>query len=184
MAWVTGVRRLLARLNTVLVIVLAVTGAYMALFYRADPIDAYGTTLRIQNSVFLGRLARGLHYHSANILLVTALLHVISFALPARERPVGPWRSFLLALALPAAAVTGAVLRWDQVAYWSTQRVLYLVSTVPVLGPVLVGEGTPVVTPGFLRGSWQFHVLILPAIALLAWYYPMSRRGDARAPRD
>lgn len=182
MTAVTRIQRVLGAVNLTLIVVLAITGMFMALFYRADPIDAYASSLRIQNSIYLGRLARGLHWHAANILILTGFGHVCTYLVPSWVRHTAGRSLAVFTVAVPAI-VTGGVLPWDQTAYWATQRLLFLIGTIPLLGPLLVGDGTPVVTAGILRAAWQLHVFILPGVGALLFFYYLFRKGAKHAPR-
>src|SRR5207245_2451714 len=56
------------------------TGVLLALYYVPDaagnPAPAYTSVQFIQNSVYLGWLIRGVHFWSANLLIIMVLLHM------------------------------------------------------------------------------------------------------------
>src|SRR5256885_9669747 len=58
------------------------TGVLLALYYVPDatgsPAPAYTSVQFIQNSVYLGWLVRGVHFWSANLLIIMVLLHMRS----------------------------------------------------------------------------------------------------------
>src|SRR5207245_7812506 len=64
----------------ILIVFLLLTGVLLALYYVPDatgnPAPAYNSVLFIQNSVYLGWLIRGVHFWSANLLIIMVLLHM------------------------------------------------------------------------------------------------------------
>lgn len=61
--------------SLVLWLTLALTGVLMLLAYQPVPDGAYGSVGKLTTSIRFGALVRGMHYWSANLLIVVMLLH-------------------------------------------------------------------------------------------------------------
>src|SRR5947207_3752167 len=64
----------------ILIVFQLLTGVLLAMYYIPDatgnPAPAYNSVLFIQNDVYLGWLIRGVHFWSANLLIIMVLLHM------------------------------------------------------------------------------------------------------------
>ena len=101
------------------------------------PGTAYDSVDYAQFNVPFGDVVRGLHYYAANLLLVTLGLHALrGFLVGAYKHPRQyVWASgIVILLVVVACLITGALLPWDQNAYWTTQVRLSMVSAVPLVG--------------------------------------------------
>src|SRR5213595_2649545 len=54
----------------------AVTGVFLAMYYRPSTTQAYESIQHIQNDVFLGQLVRGMHKWGASVMMVLIFLHM------------------------------------------------------------------------------------------------------------
>jgi quinol-cytochrome oxidoreductase complex cytochrome b subunit len=157
--------------SLVLWLALACTGMLMLLVYRPDPAGAYDSVRTFATSVRFGPLVRGVHYWSANLLIVVILLHVARVVLTGGyHRP----RRFnwivgtgLISLIL-AAAFTGYLLTWDQRAYWAITISTGMLAYIPWLGDALqqIVRGGPTIGPDTLLTFYTFHTTVLPALAI------------------
>jgi hypothetical protein len=179
-----------------LLLVLAVTGAAAAVFYRP-----YGPDVRAQ----LGHghwdlrvsLATGLHHAHrfaawAFLAAVAALLGLARFW---RRDAAGPGRGRLIAVALAAAAfaVTGFVAPWERLLPWSPSLASNMARPMPLgqQGPFaeLVGVNVRYDDAQFTVARRRFgpratgrvyftHVLILPALTVVGVAFSWRRRRE------
>src|SRR5213076_1634022 len=64
----------------ILIVFQLLTGVLLAMYYIPDatgnPASTYNSVLFIQNDVYVGWLIRGVHFWSANLLIIMVLLHM------------------------------------------------------------------------------------------------------------
>jgi menaquinol-cytochrome c reductase cytochrome b subunit len=157
------------------------TGVLLALYYIPDatgsPAPAYTSVLYIQNQVYLGWLIRGVHFWSANILIVMVIIHM------ARVYWTGSYRAprelnwmvgVIMLLLILALSLTGYLLPWDTKAYFATEVTIKIAGSAPPeqLGAFIkqVLQGGPVVGPPTLQRFFTLHVFVLPALIVLLMY--------------
>jgi menaquinol-cytochrome c reductase cytochrome b subunit len=156
------------------------TGIFLAFYYVPD---AAGTTAPayssvkdvIMNQVYLGWLIRGVHFWSANLLVVMIVMHM------ARVFWTGSYRAprelnwmvgVIMLLIILAFSLTGYLLPWDTKAYWATSVTIKVGASAPVLGPLIENllQGGPTLGPNTLQRFFTIHVFILPALITLLMY--------------
>src|SRR6266571_8366718 len=111
----------------ILIVFLLLTGVLLALYYVPDasgnPAPAYQSVQFIQNTVYLGWLIRGVHFWSANLLIIMVLVHM------ARVYWTGSYRAprelnwmvgVLMLLIILSLSLTGYLLPW--VFFFSSRR--------------------------------------------------------------
>ena len=165
----------------VLIALQLVTGVLLAIYYVPDatgnPAPAYNSVLFIQNQVYLGWLIRGVHFWSANILIIMVLLHMArvywtgSYRAPRELNWVVGVTMLFLILAL---ALTVYLLPWDTKAYFATEVTIKITAGIPI-PPIsefikTVLQGGPVVGPPTLQRFFTLHVFLLPALIVLLMY--------------
>lgn len=155
-----------------LLLLLFLSGAFMAFYYTPAPGVAYDSVDYAQFSVPFGNIVRGIHHYAWNLLLLVLGLHLVrSFIVGAYKSPREMlWVSgMLILMVVPAFIITGDLLPWNQRGYWSTQVRNSIMATVPVAGDFLVGflQGGPRTGIVALTRFYVLHVLILPAGLLL-----------------
>lgn len=166
----------------VLIIFQIITGILLSLYYIPDANvvgsgqpPAYSSVQFIMQSVYLGWLIRGVHFWSANLLVVMIVLHM------ARVFWTGSYRAprelnwmvgVLLLFIILAFSLTGYLLPWDTKAYWATTVTLKIAGTGPIVGEAIkqLAQGGPVVGPATLQRFFTVHVFILPALVTLLMY--------------
>ena len=165
----------------ILIVFQLLTGVLLALYYIPDasgtPAPAYTSVLFIQNSVYLGWLIRGVHFWSANLLIIMVLLHM------ARVYWTGSYRAprelnwmvgIIMLLLILVFALSGYLLPWDTKAYFATEVTIKITAGVPI--PVVANlikevlQGGPVVGPPTLQRFFTLHVFVLPALIVLLMY--------------
>jgi len=161
--------RFCGSLLLVLVVLLFLSGAFMAFYYSPAPGVAYDSVDFAQFNVPFGDVVRGVHYYAWNLLLIVMGLHLArGFLLGAYKAPRElVWVSGLIVLLIvPAFIITGDLLPWDQRGYWSTQVRNSIIASVPVVGDFLVRilQGGPRTGIVALTRFYVLHAVILPAL--------------------
>lgn len=156
-----------------------ITGIFLSFYYVPDaagsPAPSYTSVNAIMNTVYLGWLVRGVHFWSANLLVVMIVLHM------ARVFWTGSYRAprelnwmvgVIMLLIVLAFSLTGYLLPWDTKAYWATSVTIKIAAAAPILGPFLesVLQGGPTLGPNTLQRFFTVHVFVLPALIVLLMY--------------
>src|SRR5512136_623062 len=98
-------------------IILIVTGIYLAQFYHPDPADAHQSVVYIITNTPFGDLVRSVHFWTAQIVIVTMLLHMLRVLFTGaykRPREVNWYLGLGLMLITLGLVFTGSVLKFDQ----------------------------------------------------------------------
>jgi menaquinol-cytochrome c reductase cytochrome b subunit len=170
-----------------------ITGVFLAFYYVPDaagnPAPAYQSVQAIMSTVYLGWLIRGVHFWSANLLVVVIVLHM------ARVFWTGSYRAprelnwmvgVIMLLIVLAFSLTGYLLPWDTKAYWATSVTIKIAASAPILGPLIeeVLQGGPTLGANTLQRFFTVHVFILPALIVLLMYvhFRLIRRHGISEP--
>jgi quinol-cytochrome oxidoreductase complex cytochrome b subunit len=168
----------------------AVTGVFLAMFYVPSATEAYESTRRITNEIFLGEFVRGMHKWGSTVMVILIFLHmgrVFFFGAYKYPRELNWVIGFVLLVLTFVMALTGYLLPFDQRSYWATIVAANITASGPLVGPYL-GD--------FLRGGAEFgattlarfyaiHMLLVPgAIAALigAHLYLVAKLGTTAPP--
>jgi len=144
----------LGTLSIYLLIVLAVTGLYLTVFYRPGADRAYASVARISAS-WLGSLMRTTHRYAADALIVVILLHALKMLLGDRFWGsrwlawVSGWGMLVLIWII---GVMGYWLVWDQGAQWLTEYGIELIR-----GPAALAF----LSPEIASRTFAFFVIVL-----------------------
>jgi len=151
------------------------SGLFLSLHYVPSEREAYLSIQKIHEEVYLGKLMRGIHKWSANVLIVSIIIHSIRVFITKSYRPprelnwiVGVIIFFIVIL----EGFTGYLLPWDQKAYWATVVGTNIIGSIPIIGKslLLIVRGGYEVTGVTLVRFYSFHVLWFPLIlAILLW---------------
>jgi menaquinol-cytochrome c reductase cytochrome b subunit len=156
-----------------------ITGIFLAFYYVPDaagsPAPSYTSVNAIMNTVYLGWLVRGVHFWSANLLVVMIVLHM------ARVFWTGSYRAprelnwmvgVIMLLIVLAFSLTGYLLPWDTKAYWATSVTIKIAASAPLVGGLTesILQGGPTLGPNTLQRFFTVHVFILPALIVLLMY--------------
>jgi quinol-cytochrome oxidoreductase complex cytochrome b subunit len=160
-----------------------ITGVLLALYYKPAPESAFESVQYIMNHVPLGWIVRQVHAWSANLMILTLVLHMLRvFVYGAYKSPRElNWiaGTFLLGLTL-TFGFTGYLLPWDQLAYWATTVGTNIAGSVPLVGKhlLVIMRGGEDVSGATLTRFYTVHVIILPWVtsACLAAHFFMIRR--------
>ncbi|MGD9085155.1 MAG: cytochrome b N-terminal domain-containing protein [Desulfobacterales bacterium] len=156
----------------VLLVLLFLSGAFMAFYYSPAPGAAYDSVDYALYSVPFGDVIKGVHHYGWNIFLIVLGLHLVrAFIVGAYKSPRQlMWVSGVLTLLLiPALIVTGDLLPWDQNGFWTTQVRISIIASVPVVGDFLVRliQGGPLTGIVALTRFYVLHILFLPALLII-----------------
>jgi menaquinol-cytochrome c reductase cytochrome b subunit len=168
----------------------AVTGVFLAMYYTPSATEAYESTRRITNDVFLGEFVRGMHKWGSTMMMILIFLHmgrVFFFGAYKYPRELNWVIGFVLLICVFIMSLTGYLLPFDQRSYWATIVAANITASGPLVGPYL-GD--------FLRGGAEFnattlarfysiHMLLVPGaiIALIgAHLYLVTKLGTTAPP--
>jgi ubiquinol-cytochrome c reductase cytochrome b subunit len=155
----------------VLLVLLFLSGAFMAFYYSPVPGIAYDSVDYALFSLPFGDVIKGVHYYSWNILLMVMGLHLIrAFIVGAYKSPRQlVWVSgVLIMLLLPAWIITGDLLPWDQNGFWTTQVRISIIASVPIVGDFIVRliQGGPLTGIVALTRFYVLHIFFLPVLLI------------------
>jgi cytochrome b6 len=148
------------------------TGVLLLLYYRPSPTEAYESVQFIVTKVQFGWLVRSIHSWSANLMILTAFIHMFSVVfLHSYRRPRElTWLSGIALLGLALAfGFSGYLLPWNMISYFATKVGTDMAAAVPVVGEYLARflRGGNDVGGGTLTRFFGFHVAVLPGITTL-----------------
>ena len=161
----------LGSLAMFLLILQAVTGAFLALSYSPSPDHAYNAVKYISSGeVPFGKFVRGLHHWGASAMVIIVFLHILRVVLYGSykaPRELTWVVGVLLLLVTLGFGFTGYLLPWDEKAYWATVVGVEIASTAPVLGDVVakVMRGGAEVGAVTLSRFYALHTIWLPWLA-------------------
>ncbi len=161
-------------LVVILLAVVTLTGIYLLFFYRIG--DPYGSIVRLQGQVALGRWIRALHRYASDAALVAVAVH--AFRLWAQGRSWGPrtlaWVSGVLLLGLVlVCGWTGYVMVWDAQGLALAREGARLLDALPLwsepIGRMFVGERA--IPSAFFFLNLFLHVALPVGLGLLLWIH-------------
>jgi ubiquinol-cytochrome c reductase cytochrome b subunit/menaquinol-cytochrome c reductase cytochrome b subunit len=169
----------------------AVTGAFLALYYRPDASGgAYESIRYITADVFLGQFVRGMHKWGASVMIIVIFLHmgrVFLFGAYKYPRELTWIIGVTLLLLVLIMGFTGYLLPFDQRSYWGTIVGVNINSTAPLLGPYLSDflRGGPEFGATTLSRFYAIHMILIPgAIVILisVHLYLVAKLGTTAPP--
>ncbi|MEA2459259.1 MAG: menaquinol-cytochrome c reductase cytochrome b subunit, partial [Thermoleophilaceae bacterium] len=116
----------------------AVTGVFLAMYYRPSATEAYGSVQHINDDVFLGLLVRGMHKWGATVMVVLIFLHMgrtFFFGAYKYPRELNWIIGVVLLILTMAMALTGYLLPFDQRSFWATVVGVNINASGPIVGP-------------------------------------------------
>ena len=173
--------------STLFLITLQFLTGILLLFYYVPTTDhAWDSIYYMMNEVHFGWLIRGIHFWSANVLVIVIGMHMLrTFFSGAYKAPremnwiVG----VVLILIVTVLAFTGYALRWDSEGFWAWEVGIKIGSYSPFIGDYLAGFllGGDTVGPATLSRVFAIHVWLLPAILapmIGAHLYLLRKHGE------
>lgn len=152
-----------------------ISGLFLSIHYTPSENEAYESIIKIHEEVYLGRIIRGIHKWSANILIISIIIHSIRVFLTKSYRPPRELNwivGVLIFILVMLEGFTGYLLPWDQKAYWATVVGTNIAGSIPIIGQTLliIIRGGYDVSGVTLMRFYSFHVLWFPIlIMLLLW---------------
>ena len=148
------------------------TGILLLLYYRASANEAFESVQYIMTQVQFGWLVRSIHSWAANLMILTAFLHMFSvlFLRAYRKPRELTWVSGMVLLVLSLGfGFSGYLLPWNTLAFFATKVGTEVVGQVPLVGRWLVIflRGGEEVTGATLTRFFGFHVALLPGITTI-----------------
>jgi quinol-cytochrome oxidoreductase complex cytochrome b subunit len=152
-----------------LFIIQVVTGILLLLYYKSGEQLAFESIQFIMAKVQFGWLIRSLHSWTANLFILTAMIHMFSvyFGKAYRKPREITWITgmvmFFLALGF---GFSGYLLPWNELAFFATKVGTDIAGAVPIVGkPMMVFlRGGEDVTGATLSRFFGFHVAVLPGL--------------------
>jgi menaquinol-cytochrome c reductase cytochrome b subunit len=152
----------------------AVTGVFLAMFYRPDVNGgAYESIRYITDDAFLGQFVRGMHKWGASVMIILIFLHmgrVFFYGAYKYPRELTWIVGVVLLILTLVMGFTGYLLPFDQRAYWATIVGVNINGSGPFVGPFLSDflRGGPEFGANTLSRFYAIHMLLVPgAIAAL-----------------
>src|SRR5690242_20693671 len=169
----------------------AVTGVFLAMFYRPDPSGgAYESIRHVTNEVFLGQFVRGMHKWGSSVMMILVFLHMgrtFFFGAYKYPRELNWVIGVVLLILTMVMSLTGYLLPFDQRAYWATVVANNITATGPLLGPYLAEflRAGPEFGATTLSRFYAIHMLLVPGLiaALIgAHLYLVAKLGTTAPP--
>ena len=150
-----------------LLLLQAVTGAFLAFYYSPSPEHAHNAVTYISTEVPFGAFVRGLHHWGASAMVIIVVLHLLRVVLYSSykaPRELTWIFGVLLLLIVLGFGFTGYLLPWDEKAYWATVVGVEISSTAPVLGDFVakVMRGGSEIGAVTLARFYALHTIWLP----------------------
>lgn len=160
----------LGSLAMFLLLLQAVTGAFLALYYSPSPEHAHNAVTYISEEVPFGAFVRGLHHWGASAMVIVVVLHLLRVVLYSSykaPRELTWIFGVLLLLIVLGFGFTGYLLPWDEKAYWATVVGVEIASTAPLLGDFVakVMRGGTEIGAVTLSRFYALHTIWLPWLA-------------------
>jgi quinol-cytochrome oxidoreductase complex cytochrome b subunit len=137
-------------------------------------------------SVYFGQLIRGIHFWSANALIIVIGLHMVRTFLSGSykaPREMNWVVGVFLILIVTILAFSGYALRWDQEGFWAWEVGAMIASYTPAVGKwaitTLLGGDTA--GPATLSRVFALHVWLLPAALaplIVVHLYLLRKHGE------
>jgi menaquinol-cytochrome c reductase cytochrome b subunit len=168
----------------------AITGVFLAMYYRPSANEAYESARHITNEVFLGEFVRGMHKWGSTVMVILVFLHMArTFFFGAYKYPRElNWVIGVILLVLTIVmSLTGYLLPFDQRSYWATIVAMNINGTGPLVGPYLSDflMGGPDFNATTLSRFYAIHMMLVPGLigALIgAHLYLVAKLGTTAPP--
>lgn len=155
-----------------LFIVQVVTGILLLLYYKGSEQLAFESIQFLMSKVSFGWLIRSIHSWSANLFVLSAMIHMFSvfferaYRFPREMTWLTGMLMFFLALGF---GFSGYLLPWNELAFFATKVGTEIVGVVPGIGKplMILLRGGPEVSGATLSRFFGFHVALLPGIFVL-----------------
>ena len=148
-----------------------VTGVLLLFYYKPSAAEAFESVKFIMTKVEFGWLIRSIHSWSANLMVLSAFVHLFStFFLKAYRPPreftwVTGSGLFFLVMGL---GFTGYLLPWNELSFFATKVGTQIAGSVPVVGPYIrtILRGGEEISDASITRFFALHVMVLPIAVL------------------
>lgn len=152
-----------------LFIIQVVTGILLLLYYKSGEELAFESIQFIMSKVQFGWLIRSIHSWTANLFILTAMIHMFSvyFEKSYRKPREITWLTGMLMFFLALGfGFSGYLLPWNELAFFATKVGTDIAGVVPFIGKPLMAflRGGQEVTGATLSRFFGFHVAVLPGL--------------------
>jgi quinol-cytochrome oxidoreductase complex cytochrome b subunit len=163
-----------------------ITGIILTMIYIPSTTEGWEVLRWIQTHDAFASLVRGFHLWGCYVLLLMIGLHALRTFLSGsykRPRELNWMSGATLLLLVLAMAITGAMLPWDQAAYWTAVVVTNILAYFPVIGDGLreLWRGGEFVGPVTLVRTYGMHIWLFSSVLLAtitAHLYYLRRHGE------
>ena len=170
----------------VLILLQIFTGIFLLLEYVPSVNEAWSSLDYLRTSDPFGAWVRGLHLWGAYSLIFVIGLHALRTFLSAsykKPRELNWMTGVILFLLVLGLAITGAMLPWDDAAYWTTVVVTNIPHYLPWIGDGVreLWRGGNLVGPLTLTRTFAIHIWVLPFLLLTfigGHLYLLRRHGE------
>jgi len=181
-----------------MLIVMVLTGIFLAMNYTPEASLAFGSVERIMRDVDYGWLIRYLHMNGASFFFLCVYIHIfrgLYFGSYKAPRELLWWLGLIIYIVMMATAFMGYVLPWGQMSFWGATVITNLFSAIPLVGHAIVTwlwGGFAVGNPTLNR-FYSLHYLlpfvIFGVVFLHLWALHTSKSNnplgiDVRGPQD
>lgn len=167
-----------------------ITGIILLFQYSPTPESAHASMEQIATVIPYGWYVRNLHFWSAQVLVIAAVLHMLRIVLTGgylKGRSFNFQIGLILLVLLFITDFTGFPLRWDAESHWALVVGTNLIKTIPVIGAGLyrfIVGGVEITGTTLLR-FYSWHIFGLPFIASILIVYHIYRiRKDGGISRN
>jgi quinol-cytochrome oxidoreductase complex cytochrome b subunit/coenzyme F420-reducing hydrogenase delta subunit len=166
----------LGALTVYLLIIDAISGIYLLLFYKIDPRLSYESVEAI-SSQFIGNIMRGIHRYSSDALIVSTIAHMIHVIVTDKFRQFR-WIAWVSGVAtifiFLFIGVSGYILVWDEKAQLVSLLTAKFLTFLPVFGNALMSTilGTDIKNLGGIFRALLFgHIALTLLIIFTLWVH-------------
>lgn len=173
-----------------LFIIEVASGILLLLPYRPSPAQAHDSIINIVGRIPYGSLVRGVHLWSSYLFVAVLLLQLTVMLLARRFTAPRElvWLSGLVLFTLGIGmAFTGAILPWNQNAYFQALVSSQMVGKTPIVGAFLEHflRGGNQVNTWTLHHAYGFHTGVLPAVLTLIFgFHALAVVRSSRTTND
>ncbi|HUL44547.1 MAG TPA: cytochrome bc complex cytochrome b subunit [Bacteroidota bacterium] len=152
-----------------LFIIQVVTGILLLLYYKSGEALAFESIQFIMSKVQFGWLIRSIHSWTANLFILSAMIHMFSvyFGKAYRKPREITWLTGMLMFFLALAfGFSGYLLPWNELAFFATKVGTDIAGIVPIVGKPIMQflRSGDEVTGATLSRFFGFHVAVFPGI--------------------
>jgi cytochrome b6 len=144
-----------------------VTGILLLFYYKPSAAEAFESVKFIMTKVEFGWLIRSIHSWSANLMVLSAFVHLFSTFFLKSYRPPreATWvTGIFLFFIVMGLGFTGYLLPWNELSFFATKVGTQIAGSVPVVGPYLrtILRGGEEISDASITRFFAFHVMVLP----------------------